>query len=103
MTLAQLLSQPLPALSVLRGMWIVFDATMADNLQTAQSDQLCHRAVPVPLTDGRMALCADLLSEIQSGGLFAVPFSRLDAGNFALVSVIDDEGFRSLLPVAEQP
>jgi len=103
MTLAQLLSQPLPALSVLRGMWIVFDAAMADNLATAQSDQLCHRAVPVALTDGRMALCADLLSEIHAGGLFAVPFSRLDTGNFALVSVIDDENFRSLLPVAEQP
>jgi hypothetical protein len=99
MTLADLLQQPGPIdIDVARSLWLVFDSEYLAQLNAAQSDQTMHRAVPLELTDGRFALCADLLSEIGEGGIFALQFSRLDASKFADVAVLDDATFRSLLP-----
>ena len=88
MTLKQLLSAPLPPLDDLRSLWLVFDATLTEHLDAAQADQHAHRAGPITLSDGRLALCADLLSEID-GGIFALPFSRLPNEFFTEVEVID--------------
>jgi hypothetical protein len=95
MTLAQLLSAPLPELETLRGMWIVMPAELGPALEQAQVDQTGVMAKPITLTDGRLALCADLLSEIN--GAFAVPFSRLDAANFELVEVVGFEAIANSL------
>jgi hypothetical protein len=88
MNLAQLLSAPLPPLDDLRLLWLVFDAALAEPLDAAQADQHAHRVGPITLSDGRLALCADLLSEIN-GGIFALPFSRLPTEFFSEVEVID--------------
>jgi len=101
MTLAQLLSQPPADIATLRGLWLAFDAAFSADLDAAQADQAAHRAAPLTLTDGRLALCADLLSEIGEGGIFALQFSRLDASKFADVAVLDDATFRALLPEPE--
>jgi hypothetical protein len=98
MTLAQLLSEPLPALDSLRTLWLVFSAEMEDALESAQEGNTKHRVSPVILADGRLALCADLLSETHEGGLFAAPFARLNPANFSLVEVIDDAAFQALQP-----
>lgn len=100
MTLATLLSD-IPPLATLRGLWLAFPASMGDALAAAQEDQTRHRAEPITLTDGRLALCADLLSEIHPSGLFHTAFSRLNAANFASVDVIDSAEFQSLIPDPE--
>jgi hypothetical protein len=96
-TLADIITQPLPPIDALRGIWLAFDPALKTSLDQAQSDSLTHRVSPVFLTDGRAALCADLLSEIHPEGLFANQFARLDPANFEAVEVIDDATFRSLL------
>lgn len=101
MTLASLLTQPVPDIATLRTLWLAFPTSLADALEAAQADQTTHRVAPIELTDGRLAVCCDLLSEIQPGGIFAVPFSRLDSNNFELVEVLDDAEFRALLPEPE--
>ena len=97
MTLATLLAD-IPPLATLRGLWLVFPASMGDALAAAQSDQTRHRAEPITLTDGRLALCADLLSEIHPGGLFHVAFGRLTPSAFSDVAVIDGTDFQLLIP-----
>ena len=97
-TLADIITQPLPLVSTLRGMWLAFDPTLQLAINDAQADATAHRVAPVALTDGRVALCADVLSETGDGGIFREPFGRLDAANFAAVEVLDDEAFRELLP-----
>jgi hypothetical protein len=104
MNLADLL-QSLPPntpidIATARGLWLVFDAEYLAELNNAQSDQKTHRAVPTELTDGRFALCADLLTEI-SGGIFALQFSRLNQSNFANVEVLDSATVQPLIPVIE--
>jgi hypothetical protein len=101
MTLAQLLTSPPPPYDELRRQWLVFDAALAAKLDAVQDPTYQHQARPVQLTDGRLAICADALTEIN--GLLAEPFSKLDASNFAAVEVIDDAAFRQLLPPPPAP
>ena len=101
MTLNQLLSAQIPSLEILRETWLVFPADFAPILEAAQVDQTALRVAPIQLADNRLALCADLLSEIQPGGAFAVPFSRLPSELFASVEVIDAATFNLLLPPTE--
>jgi hypothetical protein len=99
MTLADLLQQPRPIdIDVARSLWLVFDAEYLAQLNAAQADQTVHRAVPLELTDGRFALCADLLTEIDAGGIFALQFSRLDAANFPEVDVLSTDAITQLMP-----
>ena len=97
-TLADIITHPLPPVSTLRGMWLAFDPTLQLAINDAQADATAHRVAPVSLTDGRVALCADVLSEIGDGGIFSTQFTRLDPANFAAVELIDDAIFRALLP-----
>jgi hypothetical protein len=102
-TLAKLLTNPLPPLADMRETWLIFAADLAADLAAAQSPDSPHRAEPIPLTDGRLALCADLLSEVSIGGIFAGPFAALDSAKFAMVEVMGDEDFRALLPLTDEP
>lgn len=88
MTLADLLSQPLPDLATLRGHWLVFDADLLTDFNAAQEGATTFLARPIELTDGRYALCADLLTEVGEGGVYAESFARLPAEKFALVDVV---------------
>lgn len=100
MTLSTLLSD-LPPLASLRGLWLVFPAALGDALTAAQQGQTLHRVEPITLTDGRLALCADLLTE--TGGIYAAAFSQLNPTNFAMVEVLPDADFRELLPEESEP
>lgn len=86
----------------LRGLWLVFDATMKATLDDTQFDQTINRVAPVALSDGRFAICADLLSEISESGLFHTAFARLDPRKFAAVEVIANDAFLQLLPSSQE-
>jgi hypothetical protein len=96
-TLADILAIPLPSIDTLRQTWLAFPAMLAPLLEAAQADQTLHRASPIVLSDGRLALCADLLTETSAEGLFLPAFSRLNPEHFPAVEVLDDASFRALL------
>jgi hypothetical protein len=101
MNLAQLLSAPLPPIAELRGMWLVFPAPLKDALESAQDAGSNLIAIPLALTDGNYALCADLLTETQ--GVYAQAFANLDPVHFSAVEVLDDASFRALLIPPPEP
>lgn len=96
-TLADILAAPAQPLESLRETWLTFPAMLAPLLEAAQADQTLHRASPVVLSDGRLGLCSDMLTETGDGGLFSLAFSRLDSVHFTAVEVLSDASFRSLL------
>ncbi len=51
-------------------------------LQASHDNKVCA-VIPVPLADGRFALCADILTEIAPGGLFYDTWTRFDFEKFA--------------------
>ena len=102
MTLDQLLQSPLPDFATLQTLWLAFPAGMQSELEAAQADAANHFARPALLSDGRLALSADTLSEIHPGGLLAAQFAQLDPANFAQVEVLDDAAFRALLPPSDE-
>lgn len=99
MTLADIITQPID-LATARTLALVFDAELAQTLQTVQQTYGDPRHVPAPtlLTDGRYMLCADLLTEIGAHGLYAPGFSHLPQELFASVSVIPMAEAVALLP-----
>jgi hypothetical protein len=50
---------------------LVFDITLAERLAEIHTEHGSQKCVPVPrvMTDGRLILCADVLTEIGPGGL----------------------------------
>ena len=98
MTLDQLLQGDVSA-DDLRLMWLVFDADIAQRLKDAQPSYQ-HQVAPITLTDGRFALCADLLTE--KDGIYAPTFQALDQTAFPLVNVIHGNEIVSLLPTPEE-
>ena len=72
-----------------------YDALLA--AQTARPDAH-HRTAPVQLSNGQWMLCADLLTEIRPGGLYADGFSLLPAELFAEVGVMQWADAVALLP-----
>jgi len=101
MTLADLLPLvPTMAAADAKALALVFDQTGCDALQQAQPGGQ-HRAAPVQLTDGRWMLCADLLTEIHAGGLYAAAFARLPQDVFDQVEVMPWADAVALLAQAE--
>lgn len=98
MTLSDALSQPLPNLAALRGMWLVFDAELLADFNAAQEGATTFLASPTALTDGRFALCADLLSEIGDGGVYAAQFQKLPIPKFTQVTVVPVDEVTKLFP-----
>lgn len=109
MTLADLLQSnpPKPAadyseieLAIIRNLWLAFPASLAAILDAEQAEHgsPMHRAFPIDLTDGRKALCADLLTEVAIGGIFASGFAALPADQFGNVEVISAADLAGLLP-----
>ena len=104
MTLAELLPQ-LPSMTDAdtKQYALVFGDAPYQALAAAQAarPESHHRAAPVQLTDGRWMLCADLLTEISPGGLYADGFALLPPEMFAEVDVIPWADAVALLPQAE--
>jgi hypothetical protein len=101
MTLADLITQPV-TYSTAKDLALVFSPELAAQLAAVQAEygNPRHVASPVDLVDGRKMLCADLLTEIGPGGLYAQGFSQLPAELFAQVEVIP---MSQVLPLLIQP
>lgn len=83
---------------------LVFDAALAQRLAEVQAEHGDPRHVPnpLPLTDGRFMLTADILTECLPGGLVYGGFSQLDAGRFGEIEVMPLADALALLPAAPQ-
>jgi hypothetical protein len=79
----------------LNGLWLVFDASIAQRLNDAQPVYQ-HQAAPITLIDGRFAVGADLLTEVN--GLYAATFAALDQSAFPAVQVLAHEAVAPLIP-----
>jgi hypothetical protein len=89
MTLAELITQPV-SYEGTKDLALVFSSELAAQLAAVQSEHgnPRHVASPVDLIDGRKMLCADLLTEINEGGLYSSGFSHLPKELFHFVDVI---------------
>ena len=103
MTLADLITQPVSYESA-RDLAIVLTLDQAATLGAVQAEHgnPRHVAAPVPLTDGRLMLCADLLTETGPGGLYAQGFAHLPAELFPSVEVLPMSQVLPLLPQPEE-
>ena len=103
MTLADLIQHPVSYESA-KGLALVFSPELAAQLAAVQAEHgnPRHVASPVDLTDGRKMLCADLLTEIGLGGLYAQGFAHLPAELFPLVEVLPMSQVLPLLPQPEE-
>jgi len=102
MTLADLMPQ-LPLFAEYgRQYALVFSASLRDRLVEVQSQygKPTFSAIPAgPLTDGRYYHCADILSEVGPGGIYAAGFAHLDSGRFDEIAVVPLADAVALLPV----
>jgi hypothetical protein len=103
MTLAALINQPL-SYETARDLAIILTPEQSATLGAiqAQYGNPRHVAAPVPLTDGRLMLCADLLTETGTGGLYAQGFAHLPAELFAQVAVIPMAEAIALIPQPQE-
>jgi hypothetical protein len=103
MTLADLISQPV-SYETAKDLALVFSPELAATLSAVQSQygNPLHVAEPVPLTDGRLMLCADLLTETGPGGLYAQGFAHLPAELFAQVQILPMADAIDLIPQLEE-
>ena len=103
MTLADLINQPVNY-ETARDLAIVLTPEQAATLGAIQQQygNPRHVAAPVPLTDGRLMLCADLLTETGPGGLYAQGFAHLPAELFPQVAVIPMAEAIALIPQPEE-
>lgn len=103
MTLADLITQPV-SYETVRDLAIILTTEQAATLGAIQHQygNPQHVAAPVPLVDGRLMLCADLLTETGPGGLYAQGFAHLPAELFPQVAVIPMADAISLIPQPEE-
>jgi hypothetical protein len=103
MTLADLISQPVSYESA-KDLAIILTPDQAALLGSIQSEHgnPRHVAAPVPLTDGRLMLCADLLTETGPGGLYAQGFAHLPAELFPQIAVVPMADSIALIPQPEE-
>jgi hypothetical protein len=103
MTLADIITQPV-SYETARDLAIVLTPDQAATLDAVQQQygNPQHVAAPMPLVDGRLMLCADLLTETGPGGLYAQGFAHLPAELFAQVAVIPMADAIDLIPQPEE-
>ena len=96
---------PLPITAVeARALALVFAPSLAarlGQLHAAYGNANCV-PLPSPLIDGRLMLCADVLTEVSPGGLLAAMWSRADQSALgASVEVIAWDAAVAMLPAPE--
>jgi hypothetical protein len=103
MTLADLITQPV-SYETAKDLAIILTHAQAATLGAiqAQYGNPRHVAAPVALTDGRLMLCADLLTETGPGGLYAQGFAHLPADLFPQVAVIPMAEAIDLIPQPQE-
>lgn len=99
MTLADIITQPV-SYETAKELAIVLTPDQAATLGAVQTQHgnPQHVASPVPLTDGRLMLCADLLTETGPGGLYAQGFAHLPADIFPQVQILPMADAIALIP-----
>lgn len=99
MTLADLITQPV-SYETAKELAIILTPEQAATLGAiqAQYGNPQHVAAPVPLVDGRLMLCADLLTETGPGGLYAQGFAHLPAELFPQVAILPMTEAVALIP-----
>lgn len=103
MTLADLLASPRP-LTELQTLALLFSAELRDRLVAVQSEygRPEFTVFPAgPTTDGRYYHCADILAEVQPGGIYGAGFAHLDASRFDEVQVVPLADAVALIPRGE--
>jgi hypothetical protein len=103
MTLADLITQPVNY-EAAKDLAIILTADQAATLGAIQAHfgNPRHVAAPVPLNDGRLMLCADLLTETGPGGLYAQGFAHLPSELFAQVQILPMADAIALIPQPEE-
>ena len=87
----------------LKDLALILNSSLKNILESTQETfQSKHKASPVELSDGSFMLCADLLTEIQPGGLYSQGFGLLDSDLFTQVEVISMEQASALIPVVSE-
>jgi hypothetical protein len=87
-----------------RGLALVFAPALAARLGQLHAAHGSSNCVPVPspLFDGRLMLCADVLTEVAAGGLLAAMWGAADQSVLgASVEVIPWDEAVALLPPSE--
>lgn len=85
---------------------LVFTPQLAGRLAELHAEHGSANCVPVPrvLTDGRLMLCADVLTEVMPGGLLHAMWAAADqAVLLAGVQVMSWASAVALLPAEPQP
>jgi hypothetical protein len=103
MTLADLIQQPV-SYETAKELAIILTADQAAQLAAIQAEygDPRHVASPVDLVDGRKMLCADLLTEVGPGGMYATGFGFLPTELFPQVAVLPMAEVLPLLPQPEE-
>jgi hypothetical protein len=90
-----------PSYAEARTKWLVFSPALKDAMLAKQDTiQTSHRISPIELTDGRWAVCCDLVTEIN-GGVFTPLFAALDQAALNTATIIEQSEFETLLPEPE--
>ena len=99
MTLSDLINQPF-SYETARDLAIILAPDQAATLGAIQQQygNPRHVAAPVPLVDGRLMLCADMLTETGPSGLYAQGFAHLPAELFAQVQILPMADAIALIP-----
>ena len=87
-----------------RGLALVFAPALAVRLGQLHAAHGSSNCVPVPspLIDGRLMLCADVLTEVRPGGLLAAMWANADQAVLgASVEVIAWDAAVAMLPTPE--
>jgi hypothetical protein len=80
---------------------LVFDVALAQRLAEIHAEYGSQKCVPLPstLTDGRLILCADVLTEVGPGGLLHAMWAAADKAVLAqAVTVMPWADALALLP-----
>lgn len=98
MTLPELLAAGPLSYETARQYALVFSGELAARLAEVQGDDVSSLAEPRQLVDGRWMLCADLLTEVSPGGLYAAGFARLNPARFGEIEVVPWADAVDMLP-----
>ncbi len=102
MTLAELIASQ-PEYATAKALAIILTPEQAQTLADTQAahGNPRHVAQPVPLTDGTLFLCGDLLMEIGPGGLYHKGFDKLPQEMFAQIPIKTMAEAVALIPEPE--
>ena len=102
MTPLQLI-QSNPTLAEARELWMVMPVQIRDAMLAKQATiPTSHHISPIKLTDGRWAVCCDLISEIRPGGVYHDVFQTLNLAALDTCEILTTAEFNALKPTSKE-